>query len=924
MQSRQWLAAMFDAVAEGIVVEEDEQIVFVNQSYLRMHGYAEPQELLGSSVCRFLAAADAERIREYGRRRRRGEDVPASYEFQAVRKDGKIMICEAALSSFALDERFYLLTTQRDITERKQAEETLRRSEQRFRTIVEDMTDSYWETDLSGRFTFFNKQVMVDQRRKREEILALGKDNPPEDEENHKIITDIFKQVYHTGESVRGVIYEMIRGDNTRYFVETTVSLIRDPDGKPVGFGGSTRNVSERIQTEKELQQAKIAAEAANQAKSEFLANMSHEIRTPMNGIIGMTELALETKLDDEQQEYLNLIQSSADSLLVLINDILDFSKIEAGKLTLDCTDFSLSDSLNNAIKALAWRAYQKGLELVCDLSADIPEMLIGDAARLRQVVINLVGNAIKFTEEGEIVISAEVGAQTADEVIVHFAISDTGIGIPAEKQARIFEAFEQADGSTTRKYGGTGLGLAISVQLVNMMGGKIWVESQVNHGSTFHFTAQFKLSQIAAIAHHNVSLADLRNLRVLIVDDNATNRRLLQALLMSWQMTPTLVDTGTAALALLKERQPSQNPFQLVLLDYQMPEMDGLTVFEEMRAEATLADTPVIMLTSTAQPGMAAHCQQLGLAGYLTKPILQRDLLEAITMVLSKDSFIRQQVAVQEQRVAPNSSPNRLRILLAEDNKVNQLLAVRMLEKRGYMVTVVANGKLAVTAYEQERFDLILMDVQMPEMNGYEATARIRQLENTSHLHIPIVAMTAKAMKEDREECLKAGMDAYLSKPFQIGELVQIIQNLVALPAAQEDGESADHLNLDALEDARVIVNESELLISVDGDRRFLRSIVDEFLAGYDAQLSELGECIHHKKSQRLYELAHSLKGALGMLRAEAACEAARRLEKSGREGNLTEASYLLAIFEGELQLLIPALAKITAESVDERLSCS
>jgi PAS domain S-box-containing protein len=866
---------------------------------------------------------------------------PYENEHRIFDQEGKVKwILARGRGIFAEDGTFrYLDGLNIDITEHKRIEEELRQANGRLDLAVRGSNVGIWENDCpDGRFEngWIHCINLFEQ---------LGYPPPSSPVQLSTLVATLHAddvprvqealRTYFAGETPDyEVEFRARHRDGSYRWILARGVAVRDASGKPTRFAGTRIDITDLKRIEEELRQAKEAAEAASRAKSEFLANVSHEIRTPMNAILGMADLALDTRLTEEQRNYLTIINTSADALLNVINDLLDFAKIEAGKLQLDHAAFSLRGVLNETLRALALRAHKKGLELICDVRPDVPDSLVGDAGRLRQVLLNLVGNAIKFTEQGEVVVAVELNQRdteaqrrldredhsvpssslSLDASVVQLLVTvrDTGIGIPATKQGKIFQAFEQADNSTTRRYGGTGLGLSIASQLVALMRGTITVESAEERGSTFRVTVELERSP-GAIADR--SRSDLRGLRVLVVDDNATNRLILQEWLHGWEAEPTAVGDGLSALGALWQGVSLGKPFAVLLLDGRMPGIDGLTLAAEIRRSPPLAGCPLILLTSEDRPADRARQRELGIAAVVTKPVPQDELFATIRRVLASgedDKVTDGQITLSLDHPVTPSSFRPLRILVAEDNDLNQQVVQYLLMRHGHTVEIAPDGQAALAALERGGFDLMLLDMHMPELDGFQVIKILRMREQGTSRHLPVVALTARSMKGDRERCLQAGMDDYLGKPIRRPELFATLERVLASPGAAPPGEKDPGSATPGL----ALLDAATLLAACDGDSKLLARMVEVFRDSAGGQMQRVAAAVRDRDAIALREAAHKLCGLVSAFSATAT-EAARKLEQAGADRHLDGADAVYAGLCDTISQLTPLLDRLTVEDL-------
>lgn len=782
------------------------------------------------------------------------------------------------------DRTISKMTIYRDVTEIQRSRQQLRDQLDFMQKLIDSIPNPVFFKDVKGRYLGCNRSYADHLGLEQENIVGhTVHDFFPAEQAG--ILAQSDQQLFQRG---IGAVhqYENRRrySDGTERYLLVSKATYSDAHGNLAGVVGVLSDISELIE-------ARQNAEAASQAKSEFLANMSHEIRTPMNGIIGMTELALETDLSGEQKDFLATIKTSADALLDIINDILDISKIEAGRMELERIDFLLHDTLEDAVGTMAFKAEEKGLELTCRIKPDVPAYLRGDPGRLRQMIINLVGNAMKFTHQGEIRVQCNLAKQAKETVLLCFSVADTGIGIVPEKQDLIFDSFSQADGSTTRKYGGTGLGLSITRQFAEMMGGRIWLESEPDRGSVFQFTAEFGRQAKAPLPVWSARPEDLIGQRVLIVDDNDTNRLVLKEMAASWGIVAAEAADGKTAVDMVGAAVAGQTAYDLILMDHHMPGMSGFETARRIHERHAERPARIIMLTSVGSKGDAARCEAAGILAYLVKPIKRSELYDAVTMVLgigSKNGQATRRL-VTRHSIRENKRVKDKKILLVEDDAVNRKVAVNLLEKNGHQVTVAENGKAGVRLSERAGFDLILMDIQMPVMDGFTATGLIRKREEKTGIHVPIIAMTAHALKGDQERCLAAGMDDYLTKPIQVMTLLDKIARWTVFgePDKTADGAAgpaADVAEQTAVQSDAEIVDLPDAIERVMGDAGYLRELMQEFCGMLDGSLKEIAEAIDLPDAGEIAGRAHRLKGTAANLGATALRAAALSLEKAAK----------------------------------------
>ncbi len=903
------LAAIIHSSDDAIVSQDlDGVILSWNRGAERLYGYA-PEEIIGEHISALVPEGLRDELSDILRRVRAGEAI-RHFETKRVAKDAGIVPVSLAVSPIRHADGSVVAasTIARDVSDRRAADEL------RFRlaAIVDSSDDAILGKTLEGIITSWNKGARELYGYTADEVIGkhISMLVPPDRPDEVEGILERLRR----GEAVRHSETERVAKDGSRIPVSLTISPVRDSEGQIIGASTIARDITERKRMEAALKAARDAEREASRLKSEFLATMSHEIRTPMNGVIGMTGLLLDTALDSEQREYAETVRRSGEALLTIINEILDFSKVEAGRLELETIDFEPRTLVEEVADLLAEGAHAKGLELATVVDPELPTQLCGDPARLRQILTNLTGNAIKFTEQGEVVIRAELAEESQADAVVRFEVSDTGIGVAPEKQAVLFEPFSQADASTTRTHGGTGLGLAICKQLAGLMGGEIGVDSTAGEGSRFWFSA--RLPKAPDASPPPAPRADLQGLRVLIVDDNETNRKILDRQVSSWGMQRAITEAGEQALELLRAAAAGGEPYDVVLLDMHMPGMNGIDLARAVTADPVLPPAALLLLTSSDGRGLIEEARGAGISAFLTKPVRQSRLFDAIATVMASE--VGRPPVVTQATMSEARASARPPVLVADDNAVNQQVAVAILRKIGYRADAVANGAEAVEALSRIPYGAVLMDCQMPEMDGYEATGEIRKREVGAR-RTPVIAMTAGAMEGDREKAIAAGMDDYISKPVDPEKLEAALRRWVEAETREESEGAAsaegDGSSSDAVDPARL----SELRsLQLEGEPSVLEQLIGPFLHAAPSQLAALRAAIGSGDAEALRQAAHALKGSSSNLGATRMAELSADLEALARSGELMPAEEAVAhldaefgrvraAFEAELQRTAP-----------------
>ncbi|MCX5811055.1 MAG: response regulator [Proteobacteria bacterium] len=896
-----WYKIAIENSNDGIVLVSGDKLQYVNRKYLDMFGYGSLEEVVGKDIAISVHPDDRDKVLALNRRRQSGHSVPSSYEFKGITKEDKIIYIEVSAVKTIYNDEPSSLAFLRDITERKRAEDKLNEQINFLQTLIDDVPNPIFYKDLNGLYLGCNKAFEEYRGIKKEELIGktLMELNYTEEEVSLHFASDMELINNHGQKTYRSNFADQ-NGINREIIIKK--GTFTNSDGVVAGIVGIVMDITEQKQAEEVMKKAMEDSDAANKAKSDFLANMSHEIRTPMNAIIGMTNLLLDAELTQGQRELLEITKTSADALLKIINDILDFSKIEAGKMDFEKIDFDLCITIEDTIDTLAVKANEKGLELVCLINPDVPSLLLGDPGRLRQILLNIIGNSIKFTEKGEVSVIVDLVYENEVSAAPRFSITDTGPGIPEDKLEKLFKSFSQIDSSRTRRYGGTGLGLVISKNLVEIMGGNIGVKSEEGKGSTFWFTAVFD-KQLRTVPDMFTKPVDKTDQRILIVDDNKTNCYVLSKMLDSWGFKHDKAEGAREALDKLFHGIKQNDPFTIAILDMNMPEMDGETLGKMIKNDINLSNTILIMLSSFGKRGDVNRMKEIGFSAFLTKPVKGSQLYDCLLSVIQEGRVEPDKRRIVTRFSIAEDRKRKMHILVAEDNKPNQKLLFMILAKMGYEVDIVNNGREAVQSLQHHKYDIVFMDVHMPEMDGFEATRIIRENEKGSDRHTPIIAITADAMSEDKERCIKAGMDDYISKPVFQEKIIEAIKKIVF---------NKEECTAKMSVSNKSIFDMDALMKRLDIDEKLVREIMDVYLNDTPIQLSRLKDFFEKGDLLLIQRCAHSIKGASANFCVGTINKTAQDIELAAKQGKLETIKPLIDTVEdqfGELKDMLTGI---------------